>query len=324
MSLLPSKFPVLLAVAAGALSFCVISPSAQAGDKIEFSAPSTLLEVPRVEREDKGSPNSELRPPLPADAALPQEYVPVSPEIVIISASKRNDAKTQDSSYPDIRDTQTRENSIDDSLDSQSRSISSAKRQRDLSAEGNLDASGAFSDKKTDQPATPGSLRARMETFDRAGKGEYQKDDRYYSTSSDSTEDSGSRSRSYFHYGASGLQRTTDGQFMPFTEEMRAMNEQATQRYLSARPSNPANDPLRDPASPASTTAYSPSRDFSRDRTPDEAMSAPQTFHPAEARPVNQNTDTFSRQEPPPSPRGQVQSRPAILPFPKKPGDVLR
>jgi hypothetical protein len=56
----------------------------------------------------------------------------------------------------------------------------------------------------------------------------------------------------------------------------------------------------------------------------DETPGLPRTIHPAGTKTVSQNPDMFARQQPPASPPGQVQSPPAILPFPKKPGSVFQ
>jgi hypothetical protein len=314
MSLWPSNTLAVLFVAAGALSPCVISPFAWGGDKIEFSAPSGSLEVPQPEREDKEAFKTGLRPPAPANAGLTQGDLQASSEILIITTPKRNAVKTRDANSTDSRDSDSTADSRYDNLDSRVR--------RDAAAQWNLDGKSPF-ERRTDQPANTDSFRSRLDALDSAGKNDYLKDDRYNADSSDSSE--GSRwSRTYYHYGAAGLQRTQEGPFMPFSEEMKAMNEQAIQNNSSPRLSTAPNDLLRDVASRPNALSPFSSGDAARDRLPDETVTTPRTFHPPETRAVSQNSDTFARPDPPPSPRGQVQSRPAILPFPKKPGDVLR
>jgi hypothetical protein len=76
---------------------------------------------------------------------------------------------------------------------------------------------------------------------------------------------------------------------------------------------------------PPGVAAYNAQLDAMHGKIPDATAMTPRIFRPLQAQEaMSQNVNVYAREEPPPSPPGQVQSRPAILPFPKKPGDVLR
>jgi len=50
---------------------CVLSPLAQAGDKIEFSTPDASLEIPKADREEKEVIKPDFAP-VPSDAVGPR------------------------------------------------------------------------------------------------------------------------------------------------------------------------------------------------------------------------------------------------------------
>lgn len=295
------------------MSPCALPLSARAGDKIEFSAASALLEVPRAEGQDKESPKAGLPEPMPARALLSQEDEEVPQEVVIISTPRRMAAKTRDSAKTD--------NGYDN-LDSKPRSSSGAINPWDMPDAWNSDDRNKMFEKRRDRDASHDSLRARFEAVNTTGSSDYQRDDRYGGRSADSDQSS-TLPRSFFHYETSSLPRMQEGPFAPFYEEMKALNEQSSQGHSSAQVSNPLNDLSQEAKPFPGAAAYATPWDVAHARTPEETMNAPRAIHPVDTKPVTQNSDVFERQQPPPSPRGQVQSRPAILPFPKKPGDVL-
>jgi hypothetical protein len=296
--------------------------SARAGDKIEFSAPSASLEVPRVERIDKEPPKSGMQAPMPAVNMFPEE-MQVSPEIVIISTPKEKDLKTGDSAFTDNRDNNTDADSRYDNVDSSRRPINGATNRWDMPGGWNPDAESISPERRRDEAASQDDLRTRLEAMNTAGRTNYQKDERYGRRSSDSDEDS-AWSRSFFHHGSPGLERMREGRFVPFYEEIKMINEQFSQGYSSARLFSAPNGLPRDSTLPPGAAEYTSQRDVARGNTLDETGGAPRTIHPEETTTVSQNPDVFARKEPPASTPSQVQSRPAILPFPKKPGSVFQ
>lgn len=304
------------------LSPWAMPPSARAGDKIEFSAPGASLGVPQLVRDDKEPPKSEIQAPMQPDDVLPQG-MQGSSEILIISTPVGKDIKKWDSAFTDDRDDNTDADGRYDNLEARPRPINGATNRWDMPGGWNPDAGSIFSERGRDDAASQDPLRARLEAVNTVGRTDYQKDEYYTRHSPDSDQDP-AWSRSIFHHGSPGLDRMRQGQFVPLYEEMRTVNEQSGQEYSSARLSSASNDLPRDSTLPPAAAGHTSQWDVARGSTPDEPASAPRTFHPAETKSVSQNPDTFARQQPPASPPGQVQSPPAILPFPKKPSSVLQ
>jgi hypothetical protein len=332
----------VLALAAGALSPCALPPSARAGDKIEFSAPSALLGVPEVVRDDKEPPKPEVQAPMRADDML-LESTQDSSEIVIISTPKEKNVKTWGSAFTDNRDNDADEDSGYDNLDSRQRPTKGATNWWEMPGGRDPDAGSIFSERRRDEAASQDSLGGRLEAGNTARRTDYQRVELFGRRSSDLVEESAwssaffrqalppeetvaqklsAWSGSLFHPGSTSFYRAQD-KSMPTYAQMKAINEQLSRGYPSARLSSAVdNQPRGSSLSP--DAEYLSERDAARGNTPDETVSAPRTFYPAETKTVSQNSDIFARQEPPASPRGQVQSRPAILPFPKKPGSVFQ
>jgi hypothetical protein len=313
----------VLALVAGALSPCAMPSSARAGDKIAFSAPDASLQVPQVERDDKEPSTSELQKSMLAGDLFPTS-IQESSEIVIISTPRRNDIKKRDSAFTDDWDNDTDEDSRydNDNLDPRQRPIKGATNRWNMPGGWNPDAESIYSERRSDEAASQDTLRARLEAESIAERADYQRDGRYGRRSSDSDEDP-KWSRSVSHHGSSGLERMREGQFVPFYEEIKSMKEQPNPGYSSTRFSSAQDDLQRDSTLSPEAARYASQRGDALGKTPDETVNAPRTIRPAERTTVSQNPDVSERQEPPASPRGQVQSRPAILPFPKKPGSVF-
>jgi len=94
MSSWRSNSLTFLALAAGVLSPCLMPPSARAGDKIEFSAPGASLDVPKVEREDQGTPKPEIQASVSGDGIYLDDNMQASSDVVIISAPKKKGSRT--------------------------------------------------------------------------------------------------------------------------------------------------------------------------------------------------------------------------------------
>jgi hypothetical protein len=241
--------------------------------------------------------------------------------------------------------------SLYDNLDSRPQSINGATNQWEMPGGWKPDAGSIYSERRRNEAAGQDSLRTRLEAVNTAEGTDYQKEERYGRRSFDSDEDpawsSGFFNRalpsektmtqrlsawSYnlLHPGLPGLQQRLQDKIMPSYAAMKAINEQSkelneqfSREYSSERLSSASGDqPHGSLLSP--DAEYISERNAARARMSDETVSAPRTILPAETTTVSQNPGVFARQEPPASPRGQVQSRPAILPFPKKPGSVFQ
>jgi hypothetical protein len=303
-------------------------PSVWAGDKIEFSAPGVSLEVPEAVRDEKELPKHEIPTSMQAGDELYDGMQPSS-EVVIITTPKEKGTKRRDSSYLDDRDNNTDADSRDadsryDNLDSTQRSVNTATNRWDAQTEWNPNTGSAFSERRNEEASSQDSLRGRMEALTTTGKADYQRYDLYGRQSSDSDEET-AESSSFFHPESTGSERMEEGRYQPFYEQMKAINEQPSQGYSPTSLYTAASDLSRDPSLPPSVAEENLQREFSRGVTPEGMASAPPAYHPPEeTRTVSQNNDIYTRPDPPSSPQGDVQSRPAILPFPKKPGSVFQ
>ena len=333
----------VLALAAGVLSPCAMPPSARAGDKIEFSAPRASLKVPQVVREDKEPPKSEMPRSIQAEDMVPRDMEGAS-EIVIVSTPEEKDVKTRDSAFTDYLDDNANADSRYDILESRQRPINGATNAWSMPEGWNPDAGSLVSERRNDEAASRDHLRGLLEAASTAGRIDYQNDGLYGRHSSNWDGDSAG-SLGLFRYGSPPEETVAQklskwpGSFlhrglpdshgaqdesMPTYAQMQAIKEQLGHGNSSARFSSAADDQPRSSSLSVNPPGYTWQTDALHDRTPDERMSAPRAFYPVETKIVSQNPDIFERQRPPASPPGQVQSPPAILPFPKKPGSVLQ
>jgi hypothetical protein len=317
----------VLALAAGCFAPCALSQSVPAGDKIEFSAPSVPLAVPQVQSEEKeltkASVDASLRPDTSALEVLPEETLVLVPQ-------KRKSARSPDSAstFADNRD--NRDDSADadssyGSLDQKLRPIQKATNLWDLSRAWDQDSERNFSDRRGDNPANRDNLHERLDPWSAARGIDRQRNDPFGRDSSASTEDT-TWSHSFFHHELSGVGGTRDGQVDSFYDDVKAAATPApAETYSLPIPYSASDEMLRESKLPPRMVEYNLQLDAMRGKTPDETPGARLTFHPVETRPVvSQNPDPYARQEPPPSPPGEVQARPAILPFPKRPGSVFQ
>jgi hypothetical protein len=318
----------ILALAAGALWPCTMPFSARAGDKIEFSAPGVSLEAPRVEREVK-EPSNEGSPSMRVEGPIVDEMIPDSSGVVIISTQKRKDAKTSDPTFTDNRDNDANPDNSYDNLDSKQQPINGDYRW-DMERGRNPYGGRLFSDRRSAEDIEfvsqdQDTLRTRLEAVNKAEKNDYHRDDRYSDRVPDANQDS-TWSRGFFHNGLPDLNPMRTGQFMPLYDQMNVVNEQPSQGASPARPFGVEDEQLRESVLPPGMAEYNAQMDVMHGKIPDETVvvSTPRMSRPAAASAESQNPDMFARQDPPASPPGQVQSRPAILPYPKKPGSVLQ
>jgi hypothetical protein len=301
--------------------------SARAGDKIEFTPPGASLEAPHAVREEK-EPLKDDRTSKQISNPLPDEDVPADSESLIIVSPKKRGADASYSSTDNLDNDPNANNSSDNLNPRQQRpfTFNSATDRWDMQRGQNLDDKRMFFGRRDDDAANGHeSLRTRLEAMHTAaGRTEYQKekDDRYGRNSQDINDDSPWARRSS-HQGLFNLNGMHDGQFVPLYEDIAAVNPPPALEISPTRPFTALDEQVREATLPPGMALYNAQLDTLRGKIPDETAGASQTFRPMEARTVNQSSDPFERQQPPASPPGQVQSRPAILPFPKKPGDVL-
>ena len=187
-----------------------------------------------------------------------------------------------------------------------------------------------------------GSLSSRLEGATASEKPDYLKDDRYGRNASDSDLNSGLSSdlyhrgipqeetivqrlsgwsRTFFHPGLPALEHIQD-RSMPSYDSMKAINQQLSSGY-AAQASDSLSGPPPAPT-PVSPDPYLSQRDLDLHREQEDTPGAPLRIHPEEPFSVSLNPDAFVRPRTAPAARWNVRSIPAVLPFPKRPGDVLR
>ncbi|MGP8199857.1 MAG: hypothetical protein ACLQU4_10185 [Limisphaerales bacterium] len=329
-------------VAVGALSPCFMPVSARAGDKIEFSAPSASLEVPQVAREEAPLPSFNL--PMRTDDRTPEDvrgrtvYVVTTPRQNGLRAWDSDDTDDQDDAYPGSgHEDRDRRN---DELYSSQRAVYELTNRWDDARD--RDFESIFSHRRRQETASEGHFGGQAEAEKALGRIDYEADKRYASHFGDSGEDlTWSRQTldgglepeetarkemsawadKILHPASHEIDRTLARQ-QRFTQ-MRGVNrnslgEDPSEDSFSVADSLPPGSTL----SPATDTFATQWNDKGR-RMPEETPRAPLNYKYDYTNTVGQYSDLFSRQQPPASPPGQVQSRPAILPFPKKPGSVF-
>jgi hypothetical protein len=290
-----------------------------AGDKIQFSDAATTLEVPRVQREEKISVNSSLEAPLAPDAAVMAEQMQSSGGVIYIPGPKKKNERSRDTDIANDRDVADREENPYDTLTRKPSLNDFSTNSLNTILGLNHQPGGIYSDRAADISDNPDSLRARVQALHTGEKIDYERDERYGRQPIESDDTTG-----ISHHGLFGL-GTTDGNSRTSDAEMKSVNDGGSQTYTLTRPFNAADELLRESKMPPGMVEYNSEVSTLRGKTPDEAMSQSlRPYHPAETRAGSATPDPYARQEPPASPPGQVQSRPGILPFPKRPGSVFQ
>jgi hypothetical protein len=309
-----------LALAAGFFVPCAAPPSVQAGDKIEFSTPSASLEVPKVAPEEKESEKYSAEAPLRPDTSGVDVLPPT--QVFVITNPNRKSGRTRDPASMDNRDDTADADSSDDSSNAKLRPNKNAPKLWDLGVGWDQDSRNTFSQRREDNPAGRESLRNRLELSRERGS-DYRRDERFSRDSSDSTEET-TWSRSFFHHGPASSGGTREGQFESFYDGVRAASQVPIEAYSMALPPNPIDTMVRESQLPPGMAQYNLQLDALHGKIPDETQNPRFAFQPVQTRPLSLNPDPYARLAPPPAPPGQVQSPPAILPFPKRPGSVFQ
>lgn len=332
MSISSSKFLAILALTAGTLQF------ARAGDKIEFSAPTVSLAVPRLEREDPSVPNSALDAPTPPDAAAMADAMQSSQQVVMIPAQRKKDRIWDSSSRDDRDNLYNRDETLDDhnrdddfDLDSKPQSDKGLTNFWQLGKEWDYDNRRTLSDNRQDGPAGETDLRSRLETLHESMRSEYDRNDRYdrhdpYDRNTTDSEQESGWTHSFFQHGFMGMGKSEDSQYNYWSDQTKAIVQQQPVEqpaYLRDQLTSAAEDQLRESKLPPGMVEYQAQQDEERGKVRDEPLTL-RRYEPVESRAINAEPNPYARQMPPPSPRGDVQSQPAVLPFPKRPGSVFQ
>jgi hypothetical protein len=312
--------------------------------------PGTAVTIPQPLPQEKEAGKSLLSfasqdPPLDAAEA---DMLATEPPMIIVTSGSKNSSDDEDESDPNSvyrrdRDPYAWNPDTEDPYSRYSRYSPSTSKERQPSAETNgwnslsawresmdeaMGRTMTYSEKARDERAGQNDQGNASLTSMMSGKSDYQRQEyleRQRTQGSSESSDDVSWNRNYFHFGVTGVQKVQEGQYTSLYEQMKLMNEQATK---GASPVDLSDNNGSVPR--YGTTGYDSANTFNRT---DDAQSratgqsaAPnyQAYRPAPTPVVSENADKFARQEPPASPEGQVQSRPAILPFPKRPGSVFQ
>ena len=325
MALRSSNSLAFLALAAGCFATYATPPCALAGDKIEFSVPRAALQVPKVQSDDKETADSAREASLRLDTSA-LELQESSEQVVFFAAPKKKTDKTRDpTSMRDREDTSSEDGTYSDldGLDDKTRSGRAATNLWDLEHAWKQDPRSTFAGRREENPAVQDDLHARLDSLSSLGNNAYKRDERFYRDSPDSLENT-TWVRNLFNHGLSGMTGTSEGRTGASHDDVKPASQWVGQTHAFSTPYSAADDLLRDSKLPPGMVEYNLQIDTLRGRTPEETPGARLTFQLPELKPVTQNSDPYARQEPPASPPGQVQSRPAILPFPKRPGSVFQ
>jgi hypothetical protein len=294
------------------------APSARAGDKIDFSAPSAPLSVPQIERENKDANASEHISLLPDREPAQISDVPPAQETVVIVPQTKRQGHSWES-----------ESTSRDPFEADKAELDPYANARE-----NLGATNRW-DMRKGWEATPpdifqrnedgeraDSLRARLDPLNPASNRDRDPlaVDRFSRDSRDLDTDS-AWSRSPYNHAIS-LDRIRTGQFVPFDgEEKSVLDPRATETTTSV----PEPAPGYNYATTAPGMAqYNSQLDTLHGKVPDERVTLSRSYHSESRSRQAQGYGSYSQADTTPESRGMAPTRPAILQFPKKPGDLLR
>lgn len=279
---------------------------ARGGDKIEFSAPGILLDVPQQEREIKQEVAPSLGGSFQGQGAVDPSFMQVPPPVVIIPAQKGRDGFGWHSPFGDDQD----------------RDDGSAL---DLFAPKSAPAhtnSWTSSDDK-DRDFRNGTLTEFTPDISRSGP-DSERDGGFRGEFGNRFSDRGGSdlSRAFSSHGPIAEARIHEGEFVPGNEEFRAMYGQQGSGFSEANPlSQP--DPLHTSAYSSSSPGNYPADEIPRDQTGQPSGMQPSMMQawdvPAAAPPQRRRDDQQSV-----SAQNQGPSAPAVLVWPKRPGDMFQ
>ena len=310
------------AVLAGVLA-CALAASTRAGDKIEFSTPAIPLQVPQFPRDVKSSPKAAAPEMERPDDALQQAQMADSAEVVVYAPVAKKSFGNWDSRYSDKKDDNTDENSPFDNETSKSRAaLRETNTWEDLGRGWDVDKKSIFARDNNDQAVLQnGSLRERLEV-EAERKNNSWRDNRYSDRFGSAEDSTGTKKVSDQDTSVNWAPRL--GQYQTFLDEMKEKSEQAKLANTWTQASPWPDDTRRETGfSPGKTPGWTPA-EWDSKRTEVQSQTTPVITQQSPVQPLTIFPDPYARLGPPPSPPGQVQSQPGILPFPKRPGSVFQ
>jgi hypothetical protein len=338
---LHSKSLAALTLSGGILAVLTFPNSTHAGDKIDFSSPSGSLDVPRVEVEKPDDSKSESHSGVPLNRMVSGENA-MPMEVIIVRPAKRHDdpwgsTDENDRDRDQMNDADDNSGYGDhyDSLDARR----SANAQREPSPD---DSFTRFAEKRSNMDSSdPNSLRGRLEAMEAAEKADRDGSDRYGASDSDLASDSpwvrrdnsngdtlkDQNAMQKLSAWSHDLLHKPDGTAIDRIQEKTAYN---AMRGLDAQvDSTPramgALNEIQQNVTPVPTPdSFAADNNDLQRKAEDDAAGQTLTLHDEESIAATMSAERTARAQVPASQRWAVEERPAMLPFPKKPGDVLR
>ena len=310
----------LALVVAVSLSWVVV-PVAMAGDKIDFSAPNVPLGVPQLERENKeASAPSQATSILDQGPSLEASEFPAVTETVIVTAPKKKGNRSWETDSLGNRSGTGDPESTDNDPYATPR-LAGMTNRMDMQRGWSPAPENPYPQQRVENGEGNQTFRDRMDSLSMSGSHDSFSRDRFDGSSKSFESDSAWASGSFSHAFPS-LDRMRAGQFV----------DPGAKSILDSLPANAApasnpDDPRYDYATTPGMTEYTSKTDALRGKAPEDAMSASPVYRSSDTRyRANQtyNNSGDSTSEFSPESRGMAPTRPAVLQFPKKPGDVLR
>ncbi|HZM04036.1 MAG TPA: hypothetical protein VFC44_13580 [Candidatus Saccharimonadales bacterium] len=312
-----------LALVVGVSLWWVAVPVARAGDKIDFSAPTVPLGVPQLERENK-----EASAPGHATSLLDSgpsfevsELPPVTETVIITAAPKKKADRSWETDSLGNRNSTGDQESTDNDPYATPQRLTGMTNRMDMQRGWSPAPENLFPQRRAEEGEGNQTFRERMDSLSMSGSRDSLNRDRFDGSSKSFESDSAWASGSFSHAFPS-LDRMRAGQFV----------DPQAKTILDSLPANAApasnpDDPHYGYATAPGMTEYTSQTDALRGKAPEETMSALPVYRSTDTRyRANQtyNNPGDSTSDFSPESRGMAPSRPAVLQFPKKPGDVLR
>ena len=300
-------------------------------DKIEFTAPTAPIDVPAILKEDRIQDKFEYHPADSPDRLFMEDNVQaygVVPDVVVVNPSSKRISRTSDDSL----------RNLDDSADTNSDSASSFDRMgpqlpRMDSVTNSWDRRSEFDDnietsryqRRADDATSPENFHSRFDALSSANTSESRDfGERNWRNPNSNSGRNSPWSVSYFHHDWTGFGRSGDSQeWTSYSEMIAAASRAQDPLYPHAPTATVGQDALQNARQPGLDYNNYSARNAAG--AADSAGTALGNFNdPGTTSLSAQNPYSQPRPRPSSSLNSQPREVPAILPFPKRPGDVFQ
>lgn len=309
-------------------------------DRIEFSSPTAPIDVPATLAPEKPQP-LEFHPAVSPDRLFQDDSIhAAAPQMIIITSGKKDrdtrngDPASTDGSYGNdygsVNQSRNPQSSVDRLLQQESNLDQTTNRWDSQRETDTGLTAGMTYQNRLDESQREDSLQSRLTALnpaDRSGLLSRHEglDNNWRTDDSKQAKDESSWAFTYFHRDP-GYAQNHDGESYPsYMQTMaEAQNSQVT-------PTSASTPTVADDASSQNATQWTGAADYTARRREEAAAAGfyrPYQAAESEARASSLNpyaADTYYRQQQQTLYSSQAQQPPpAILPFPKRPGDVLK